>query len=206
MKPMFCLLISIVAFSTIINFLGGCQRIDTVLAPPIPIPPPQTLLSNGNSGTWFGNAVTLSTFGGCAASSSVTALADTLSGNPNTLLLNTPAVCGVFEFDSPVTVDPTPYYSKGHLQFDILLGSAASNYSSINVQFFYSNGADASYNLPANLINSLSSTVFTRVSIPLIAFPGYNLITNVDTPFYMLWQTSTSSSSIVLDNVQWTAN
>ena len=193
-------------FAAVIPFFVACDRFNTVSVP-IPTPTPQVLLNSGSAGTWFGNVLTPSSYGGCMANSAVMPIPDSLSGDSNTLQLTTASACGLYIFSSAVTVDPSSYYSKGHLQFDLLLGSSSANYSSINIQYFYSNGTtNASYNLPANLINSLSTTAFTHISIPFSAFTGDYYQFNVDTPFYILWQTSTTGSSISLDDVAWTYN
>ena len=196
------------AFSAMaISLFVGCSRLNTVPVPN-PVPAPQTILSNGVAGTWFGNLLTPSPYGGCAANPAVMPVTDSLSGDSSTLQLTTASTCGLYQFSSAVTVNPSSYYSKGHLQFDILLGSPATNYSSINIQYLYSSGDYASYNFSTALINSLSTTAFTRVSIPFTTFTGSGnyYLTAVDTPFYILWQTTVTGSSITLDNIVWTAN
>jgi hypothetical protein len=164
-------------------------------------------MSNGVAGTWFGNVLTPSTHGGCAVTPAVVAVTDSLSGDTSTLQLTTASTCGLYIISSPVTVNASPYYYNGHLQFDILLGSSPANFSSIQIEYYYSAGDTASYYLTTDQINSLSTNSFTRFSIPFKSFTGnYSLPIIVDTPFYILWQTSVTGSSINLDNIVWTAN
>lgn len=190
---------------TALALVVGCSRFNPVSIPN-PIPAPQTVLSSGVAGTWLGNVLTPSSYGGCSANPAIVPVTDTLSDDSSTLQLTTISTCGLYIFSSAVTVNPSSYYPKGHLQFDILLGNPPANYSSISIQYLYSNGSNATCNLSANLINSLSTTAFTRVSIPFTSFTGNYYITNVDTPFYVLWQTSVTGSSITLDNIVWTSN
>jgi hypothetical protein len=144
---------------TALALVVGCSRFNPVSIPN-PIPAPQTVLSNGVAGTWLGNVLTPSSYGGCSANPAIVPVTDTLSDDSSTLQLTTTSTCGLYIFSSPVTVNPSSYYAKGHLQFDILLGNPPANFSSISIQYLYSNGSNATCNLSANLINSLSNYRF----------------------------------------------
>jgi len=201
-----------ILFGLTLPFFQGCDR-PAPLMPPIPTP--QVIWANGSVGTWFTNTLTANLGG--FTSASVTAVNDPISGDSNALLLTATAINGFYYLQAPVTVNPSNYYFVGHMQFDILLGQPASNIPSISLEYVDNGfgGSCGDYNLPTTLINSFSTTSFTHVSIPFTSFTvtsgggcstyGYSQ-TSVDTPFEISWPISSSATTIIIDNIQWTYN
>ncbi len=191
-------------FAIALPLFLGCNRVAPLVPPP---PAPQVVWANGNVGNWFSSSLAVTTYGGCSVAYAVTAVSDPISGDNSALNLTTASTCGLFFFSATAPVNPSLYY-PGHLQFDILLGQPGSNLSTFNIQYNYSIGNYAEYDFPPSLINSLSATSFTHISIPFTSFTignGYAQ-TTVDTPLYVLWTASISGTSITIDNVQWTYN
>ncbi len=207
MKLKTLLTLSPIFLAVALSIVVGCTRY-TPVSIPNPVPAPQFVLSNGVAGTWFGNVVTPSPYGGCAATPAVVAVTDSVSGDPNSLQLTTANTCGFYVFSIPVTVNLSAYYPIGHFQFDIMLGIPSSNFSSIKLEFLDSTSiTDDYYYLPTSLINSLSTTSFTHISIPITSFKGnYALASGINTPFQITWVTSSASSSLTMDDIVWTAN
>ena len=212
MKFKILLFFSPVLFGLALLLFQGCDRV----APLTPVPPaPQVIWANGTVGTWFTNALAANPGG--YTSASVTAVNDPISGDASALLL-TASTNGFYFLQAPVTVNPSVYYLTGHLQFDILLGQAASNFPSISLEYvnYGYTGNCGDYNLPTTLINSFNTASFTHVSVPFTSFTvttgggcsggyGYNQ-TSVDTPFQISWPVPSGATTIMIDNIQWTYN
>lgn len=209
MKFKILLFLSPFIFGTALPLFLGCSRVAPLLPPPPPTPTPQVLCANGTIGTWFTNALTAN-FGGCTTNAGVTAVTDPISGNGNALILTATGTCGFYYLAANADVNPTLYYSTGHLQFDVLLAQPPANITSMNVQYvnYLLTGNYAEYVFPNSLINSFSSSSFTHVSIPFASFTTGNgyAQTSIDTPFQISWNASSSNTSVILDNIQWTFN
>ena len=156
---------------TALALVVGCSRFNPVSIPN-PIPAPQTVLSSGVAGTWLGNVLTPSSYGGCSANPAIVPVTDTLSDDSSTLQLTTISTCGLYIFSSAVTVNPSSYYPKGHLQFDILLGNPPANYSSISIQYLYSNER-------ASARETAARVVAGRLAKSLLATIGVHVVSHV---------------------------
>lgn len=190
----------------------GCDRLAPLSAIPVPS---QIIWANGSYGTWLNNTLTFGC-GGCSTNGAVTTVSDPISGDTQALLLTAAVPFGYYYFqDTPVTaVDPSIYYSSGHLQFDILLGQPSTDFTSMYLQYVNNSGSGncGGYNFPASLMNSFSPSSFTHVSIPFASFTSTNsgcngyIQNSVDTPFQLTWIVSSSGTTITLDNIRWTYN
>jgi hypothetical protein len=99
-----------------------------------------------------------------------------------------------------------------------MLGQPVTDYSSIEFHFSNSTGgSNESWQYispPATLLNNLSDTNFTHVSLPISSFLASNGSTYeggvaIDYPFEIKWCTNFSPAApttVILDNIIWTAN
>ncbi len=198
----------LVLFGTAAGFFLGCNRSNPNPLLPAPPPPPiQTIWSNGSAGAWFNNTLMSGTVPGCTTTGSVTAVTDPISGDSNTLFLTTTKTCGTYSFSSGSAENPDAYYPSGHLVFDIELDQPSGAVTSMNVQYFNSTlPYTPEYIFPASLINSLSPSSFTHVSIAFTSFTGGYTLASVNTPFQISWTATVTGTAITVDNIQWTPN
>ncbi len=194
---------------SLISLFVGCTRINTT---PVPNPtwPPQTIWSNGTIGFWFGNVLTGNSGGCCPSTSSISSATDNISGDTNTLLLSTTYTHGFYFYSASTPSNPSSYYAKGHLQFDIRLEQPPSLFTLLYVEYLLqANSDNGAVTFNPNFINSLSTTSFTHVSLPFSTFtPDYEA-QSIDTPFEISWQTTSAPSNgnvVTLDDIVWTAN
>jgi hypothetical protein len=89
-------------------------------------------------------------------------------------------------------------FANGHLQFDVELGQAVSNYSAITI--FAMGGSNVNLNLA-----TLSNTSFTTVTIPLSTL-GTNGTGLMSTDIQFNATQSVGAVLIYFNNVEWTSN
>lgn len=209
MKLKNLLLLSPFLLGMVLPFLAGCQHSAPTLAP---TPAPQVIWANGSIGTWFTSVLTANC-GACNTSGAVTAVADPISGDGNTLRLTTTATSGFYYFEAAAAANPSVYY-PGHLQWDIRVEQAPASITSMVIEYvnYSGSGNCGEYDLPGSLINSFSTSSFTHVSIPLTSFTfttmgctGFAQI-SIDTPFQISWNATVTGTALTLDNIRWTAN
>lgn len=207
MKLKILLALSLIFFAAAIPLFVSCSRSGQTIAPSS-TPTPLVILKNGVVGAWYGSALTSLTSPGCTVTGAVTAVTDSLSGDTSAFCLSTTKACGTYGLVAATPANPLQFYSSGHFQFDIRLEQPPSNFTSIVVEYMsQSSPTYAQYSFPTTLINNLSTTSFTRVSLPFTSFTGY-VQSSIDTPFYIGWFTTAASTGAVMtfDNVVWTTN
>jgi hypothetical protein len=194
------------AFAVLVSCLFGCGSRNPE-GPSSSVPPPMVLYKNGAYGTWFGEALTASMSSNASGSfSNAMDVTDTVTGDTTALLVDvgvSNASCAAtpayFQISGQVGENASAY-SKGHLQFDVMLGPSytGSGFTiGINVP---SGDVCGSNNNDVTIASSnLSSSTFTHVSIPLSSLNA--AFTYVGTPLNLM-----ATTDIYLDNIQWTGN
>jgi hypothetical protein len=165
------------------------------------------LYKNGVYGVWFGEALNPSLSSNAFGSfSNATGVTDTAAGDSTALLVD------VGVMDSGCSASPAYFqisgivgerasaYSNGHLQFDVMLGP---NYTGsgfvIGINVPSGNVCQSIQNDVTVSSSTLSSTTFTRISIPLSSLNAN--LSDVGTPLNLM-----ATTDIYLDNIQWTGN
>jgi hypothetical protein len=205
--------------------LGGCSKgngsNNTVGPSPVATATPVTAVTqliwkNGVSGTqWLGQAMTLSQSTAATAGAAVT---DNVTGDTITLAVGAPAGSPVtlnINATVPVPANVTNYYAAGHVQFDIMLGSAF-NAGVTSIYASYGdkgngNGCSSASLVPAYSLNTSS---FVHVSVPFTGFgscaggTGSASMAAVSLmEIYVIDNSGFSAGTqFYINNIQWTPN